>query len=189
MPWEITDWFKNTATSTINVSSVDVAEIPGTGVRSWSGYEVIKDEENNTWIETTEKYEGLPALGYSPFPNKIYNEDATIYVGDLRTTVNIPINQENLVFYADFNNNSINHITGIRSDYLRGTYEKYLGLNCIKLVKPIDNSYDKSVYRYGDSVAWSALNKFPETDLTFVLMVSPISHTSYWSPLIRLLDT
>lgn len=186
MPWEITNWTKKNATTNVSVSAIDVAEIPATNQQVWTGKQAIQNDDGS-WTVSNTHVANLPVIGYIPLEGQIYNENTTISVEALRKPTEIPINQDGLVFYTDFDNNYINRITGIEASHKGGNFENFMGLNCIKFARGY-NSYLKSPEIFGDYVIWDHRNNFPGKDITFVSMISPLQNTSFWIPLVQLLD-
>jgi hypothetical protein len=133
LPWEITDWQKNLATSDVTVTKIDVSSSAATGIKTWDGFKMIKNSDGS-YKQETALTRNLSAQGYIPQKGKIYNANTTIYIKNLYIN-SCPVDKNGLIFYADLNYNYANLLTGDESNSKIGILTNNMGLNCVKLTE------------------------------------------------------
>ena len=84
-PWAYATWERVLGSGSATLTSAPVSAREATGVKKWSGYNGILDEESNTWSFSDTITEGLTVSGYIPRVGDVYSADTVVWIQDVKS--------------------------------------------------------------------------------------------------------
>ena len=132
-PWNVEEWTAASGSGTPVVTPLAVPERPATGVKAWSGYRAVQNEETAVWSISTEVVTDLPVRGSTPKIGEIYSTDTTIRVKKLYNDANYIIPADGLVFFAPLATDYANLVNEEQAVIQGGQFTTYNGLRCVYL--------------------------------------------------------
>lgn len=121
------------AEGTLAITHQDIADRPATGVKAWSGYRAVQNEETAAWSISTEVVTDLPVRGSTPKAGEIYSADTTVRIKKLYNGANYIIPADGLVFFAPLATDYANLVNEEQAVVQGGQFTTYNGLRCVYL--------------------------------------------------------